>query len=312
MRPMSKPKVLLGLIGIVFLIWGIGIATRIWANPIFAPFFIISNSLADGLSYVASGIGGFLLALTVIIYYQNSNRRLAKNSLFASSQTIYPMSKALALLGLCGIGFLVWSIGIPIHLWANPIFASFFILSNNVAKALSYAGTGFGALLLALALMFYFQNTDRKISKNNVATALQTIRPMSKSTILLGFLGLIFSVWGIGISTRIWANPMFSVFNVVSNEVADALSYVASGIGGLLLASSVIVYYQNVYRRTGKILKAEPSHSTRFGSAELYDNAWQEKLFQQTESDNDEHNPFVIISGRRTNLGYEEMEKIIE
>lgn len=72
-RSISKAKVLLGLIGIIPLFWGIGVSTRIWANPIFAFSWVISNGLADSLSYVGSGIGALLLALTVIIYHQKAS-----------------------------------------------------------------------------------------------------------------------------------------------------------------------------------------------------------------------------------------------
>ncbi len=312
MRSMSKPKVLLGLIGVIVLVWGVGIVTRVWANPIFASFWVVSNGMAEVLSYVGTGFGGLLLALAVIAYYQNTNRGIAKNSILEASQIMRPMSKAIVLVGIIGIGFLVWSIGTPIHLWANPIFAYFWVTSNNVSKALSYVGTCFGALLFALAVIFYYQNTHKRPSKNNIVTALQTMHPMGKSTILLSLLGMVFLVWGIGISTRIWANPILSSFNVVSNGVADALSYVASGIGGLFLALSVIVYYQNTNGRTGKILVADSSHPTRLDRSEFYDDNWQKKLLHQTEADNDEHSPFVIINGRRTNLGSEEMEKILE
>ena len=116
MHPMSKTKVLLGLIGIMFLIWGIGVLTRIWANPIFASFWVISNGMAEVLSYVGTGIGGLLLAVAVIVYYQGTKRRIAKTSTVAASQMIRSISKAMVLLGLTGIGFLVWSIGVPIHL----------------------------------------------------------------------------------------------------------------------------------------------------------------------------------------------------
>jgi hypothetical protein len=89
-----------------------------------------------------------------------------------------PMSKAkVVLLGLIGIMFLVWSIGVPIHLWANPIFAYFWVASNDVAHTLSYVGTGIGALLLSLAVMVYYQNTNRRTSKIFEAASSQTFKP---------------------------------------------------------------------------------------------------------------------------------------
>ena len=128
--------------------------------------------------------------------------------------------------------------------------------------------------------------------------------PMSKTKVLVGLIGIIFLVWGIGILSRVWANPIFAPFWVISNGMADALSYVGIGIGALFLALAVIFYYQNNSRSIDKIFAAGSSQTFRLKLAmpELYD----------AEADNVEYHPFVIINGARTNLGSEEMEKIVE
>jgi hypothetical protein len=138
------------------------------------------------------------------------------------------------------------------------------------------------------------------------------MRPMSKAKVLLGLIGIMFLVWGIGVLTRIWANPLFASFWVISNGVAEVLSYVGTGIGGLLLSLAVMVYYQNTNRRTSKIFAAASSQTFKPAMPELYEENWQKKPLQQTEADKVEYPPFVIINGRRTNLGSEEMEKIVD
>jgi hypothetical protein len=309
---MSEAKVLLGLLGMVVLVWGIGTATRVFANPIFASFWVISEGMAEVLSYVGSGIGGLLLAVALIVHYQNTDRRISKTSKVASSQTMLPISKVKVLSGLIGIVFLVWAIGVPIHLWGNPIFAPFWVASYDLAHALSYVGTGIGALLLALAVMFYLQKTSSRTSKNGSVTALQKLRPMSKATMLLGSLGMVFLVWGIGTATRVFANPMFAPFMIISEGMAEVLSYVGSGIGGLLLAVAVIVYTQKIGGRIGKVLAAGSSQILKRAVPEFYEDSWQTKPLQQAEEDYVASPPFVIISGWRTRLGLEALEKIVE
>jgi hypothetical protein len=76
--PNKQNIVLLGLIGTGFLVWGIGISIRIWANPYSLISWISSNHLADALSLVGSGTGALLLTFAKIIYFQNTNRRIGK------------------------------------------------------------------------------------------------------------------------------------------------------------------------------------------------------------------------------------------
>ena len=138
------------------------------------------------------------------------------------------------------------------------------------------------------------------------------MHPMSKTKVLLGLIGIMFLIWGIGVLTRIWANPIFASFWVASNNLAHTLSYAGTGIGALLLSLAVMVYYQNTNKRTSKILAAASSQTFKPAMPELYEENWQKKPLQQTEDDNVEYPPFVIINGRRTNLGSEEMEKIVD
>jgi hypothetical protein len=165
---MVKLKVLLGLIGIVFLVWAIGIVTGFWGNPLFSYFWIASNNLAYDLSYLGLGVGAFLLALTVIIYYKNSRKTIGthiKLSSGKSSENV-PKRKGNGLivkltvpLSLIGIGFLVWSVGIAVGLWGNSAFSYFWIASNDLAYDLSYLGLGVGAFLVISAIILYYRNT---------------------------------------------------------------------------------------------------------------------------------------------------------
>ena len=59
---------------------GTRISVSLWANPIFASFWVVSNKLADALSLIGSDIGALLLAFSVIIYHQNTNRRTGRVS----------------------------------------------------------------------------------------------------------------------------------------------------------------------------------------------------------------------------------------
>jgi len=81
---MNKTRVLLVLIGIVFLVWALGILTRLWANPIFSYFWVASNNMADNLSYVGLGVGAFLVGLALIVYRRNTRNRTA------TSYKLYP------------------------------------------------------------------------------------------------------------------------------------------------------------------------------------------------------------------------------
>jgi hypothetical protein len=75
---MNKTKVLLVILGIVFLVWALGILTRLWANPIFSYFWVASNNMADNLSYVGLGVGAFLVGSVLIVYRRNSKSETNK------------------------------------------------------------------------------------------------------------------------------------------------------------------------------------------------------------------------------------------
>ena len=85
---MDKATVVLGLSGIVILVWAFGILIGLWANPIFGFFMVASNSVADILSYFGLGIGALLLLSAVIIYYQNTNERANKIYRFSSQKRL--------------------------------------------------------------------------------------------------------------------------------------------------------------------------------------------------------------------------------
>ncbi len=134
------------------------------------------------------------------------------------------------------------------------------------------------------------------------------MHPMNKAIVILCLCGIGFSVWGIGNAIRLWANPIFGYFWVANNNVADILSYVGLGIEALLLASALIIYYQNTNRRTGMTCRFYPHKHL---NVESYENYWQKNARAQAESDNVESQQLVIINGRRINLGSEVMEKIV-
>jgi hypothetical protein len=319
---MVKLKVLLGLIGIIFLVWAIGVLTGFWGNPIFSYFWIAGNNLANDLSYLGLGVGAFLIALTVIIYYRNSrnsigihfkldSRKSSENSTKRNGNGL--MIKLTVLLGLAGIGFLVWSVGIASGLWGNPVFSYFMIVSNNLANDLSYLGLGVGIFLLALSVFIYYKNIKKEMKthfKPNSQNSYSDVPKRSgngltiKLTALLGLVGTGFLVWGVGIASGLWGHPVFSYFWVASSSLANDLSYLGLGVGAFLITLAVIIYYKNA--KTEKFFIVDRRLKQR---REEFYYLWEKN--QQLINDNIENYPTVVMNGRRSELGKEEMEKIV-
>ena len=216
------------------------------------------------------------------------------------------MNKTKVSLAIIGIVFLVWALGVLTRLWANPIFSYFWVASNNMADNLSYIGLGVGVFLVGLALIVYRRNTQSRTANSYRLISNKQLKV--KSTSLLGIGGIIFLVWSIGILTRLWANPVFSIFMVASNNVADILSYIGLGIGAFLLGSALIVYRKNLRSETDKFVGSYPHRQLKVKS---YDDYLLKKTNARLESDYDS-NQLVIVNGRQSYLGSEVMEKIVD
>ena len=223
------------------------------------------------------------------------------------------MAKITVLLGIIGIVVLAWSIGTAIGLWANPVFAPFFIISTNLAIDLSYLGLSVGAFLLVLSAVIYYKNSKKEMEtqlKLNSRKSYENVPKrnlnglMIKLTALLGLMGLGFLVWAIGISTDLWGNPIFSYFWVTSHDLANNLSYMGLSVGAFLVALAIIIYYKNT--KTDKIFIVE--NRLRQRREEFHHYLWEKN--QQLIIDNNENYPTVVMNGRRSELGKEEMEKI--
>jgi hypothetical protein len=181
------------------------------------------------------------------------------------------MSKATVLLGLIGAGFLAWGIGVLIRLWANPIFAYFWVVNNNMADELSYFGSGIGALLLALAIITYYRDSIRRTAKTFIVMPSQTFKlAMSE------------------FHEDYWQKQL------LQQKKADNVEY-----------------YQTSNRRTAKTSIVVHPQTFKLAMSEFHEDYWQKQLLQQTRTDNVEYHPFIIINGTRTNLGSEVMEKIV-
>ncbi len=131
---------------------------------------------------------------------------------------------------------------------------------------------------------------------------------MNKATQLLGLSGIVFLIWGLGTFTHLWSNPLFHVFFIVSNTVANVLSYVGIGIGVCLLAFALIIFYRTRNERTNRLKQVNPNHRLK-NKVEFNEGYLQRKLSQQ--KDFEENQPFIIVNGNRTELGFEDIEKIV-
>jgi hypothetical protein len=134
---------------------------------------------------------------------------------------------------------------------------------------------------------------------------------MRKEIVLLGLVGIGFLVWGIGILIQLWSSPIFSFFMVASNTVADILSYFGLAIGALLLASALIIFYQGAKSRSDRIYGFYRLERLKH-DGEFYEDYWSKRLMQQPGSENVDSDEFVIVNGRRVDLGSEVMEKIVD
>ena len=128
---------------------------------------------------------------------------------------------------------------------------------------------------------------------------------MIKLTALLGLMGIGFLVWGIGILTGLWGNPIFSYFWIVSNNLANDLSLIGLSVGSFLVTLAIIIYYINT--KTDKIFIIR--NRLRQRRQEFYYDLRQKN--RQLVND-DENYPLVVMNGRRSDLGSEEMEKIVK
>ncbi len=131
---------------------------------------------------------------------------------------------------------------------------------------------------------------------------------MNRATQLLGLSGIVFLIWGLGIFTHLWSNPIFHYFFVVSNNVANVLSYVGISIGAFLLAITLIIFYRTRKEKTTTGKQVNPNQRLK-NQVEFNEGYLQRKSSLQTESE--ENQPFIIINGNRAELGSEDMEKIV-
>ncbi len=216
------------------------------------------------------------------------------------------MNKIKVLLIMFGIVFLVWALGILTRLWANPIFSYFWVASNNMADNLSFVGLGVGAFLVGLALIVYRRNTKSRTANSHRLFSIKQLEV--KSTSLLGIGGIILLVWSIGILTRLWANPIFGIFMVASNNVADILSYIGLGVGAFLLGSALTAYRRNSKSETDKFVG---SYTHRQLKVKSHDEHLQKKTNERIDNE-DDSNQLVIVNGRQSDLGSEAMERIVD
>jgi hypothetical protein len=224
------------------------------------------------------------------------------------------MVKFTVLLGIIAIIVLAWSIGAAIGLWANPVFAPFFIISYNLAMVLSYLGLSAGAFLIALSLIIHYKYTNKETEirfKLNSPKAHENVRIRNgnwlnaKLEVLLGLVGIVFLVWSIGIAIGLWGNPVFASLWIVSNELANNLSYLGLSVGAFLITSAIIIYYKNI--KTDKIFAVDSRLRRR--REEFHNYLWEKN--QQLINDCNENYPVVVMNGRRTELGLEDMKKIV-
>jgi len=209
------------------------------------------------------------------------------------------MKKAKVLLVITGFVFLVWALGILTRLWANPIFSRFWVASNNTADNLSYIGFAATAFFVGLALTVFPRSA-------NSYRLLSTKQLKVKSTVLFSIGGIIFLVWSIGILTNFWANPIFGIFMIASNNLADILSYLGLSFGAFLVGSALLVYRGHSISETDRFVGLYPHRQLKMKS---YDDCLPKNV--RVESDY-ESNQMVIINGRQSVLGSEVMEKIVD
>jgi hypothetical protein len=223
------------------------------------------------------------------------------------------MTKLKVFLGVIGIGVLVWSIGILTGFWGNPIFSYFWIASNNLANNLSYLGLGVGAFVIALSVIIYYKNSKKEMETNflNSRKSSGAVSKhngnglMVKLTDPLSLIGTVFLLWSIGIVTGFWGDPIFSYFWVAGNDLANNLSYLGLSVGAFLIVLAIIIYYKNT--KTNKIFVVD--HHLKQHREDFHYYLWEKN--QQLIKDNNENYPTVLMNGRRSELGKEDMEKIV-
>ena len=128
---------------------------------------------------------------------------------------------------------------------------------------------------------------------------------MVKFTVLLGIVGIVVLAWSIGTAIGLWANPVFAPLFIISTNLANDLSYVGLSVGAFLIILAIIFYYKN--NKTNKIFTVH--ERPRQHRQEFHYDSWQKN--QQLNNDNTENYPTVVMNGRRSELGSEEMEKIV-
>jgi hypothetical protein len=128
---------------------------------------------------------------------------------------------------------------------------------------------------------------------------------MAKFTVLLGISGIVVLAWSIGTAIGLWANPVFAPFFIISTNLANDLSYLGLSVGAFLLALSVIIYYKNTKTDKIFIVHNRLGHRRQKFYFDLLENN------QQLINYNNENYPTVVMNGRRSELGKEEMENII-
>jgi hypothetical protein len=131
---------------------------------------------------------------------------------------------------------------------------------------------------------------------------------MIKLTALLGLMGIGFLVWGIGILTGFWGNPIFSYFWIASNGLANDLSYLGLSVGAFLITLAIIIYYLNT--KTDKISIVR--NRLRQRRQEFFYDLRQKNQELVYDDDDEENYPLVVMNGRRSDIGSEEMEKIVK
>jgi hypothetical protein len=128
---------------------------------------------------------------------------------------------------------------------------------------------------------------------------------MAKFTVLLVISGMLVLFWSIGTASGLWANTVFSAFFIISSDLAIALSYLGLSVGAFLIALAIIIYYENT--KTNKIFIVD--HSLKQHREDFHYYLWEKN--QKLIKDNNENYPTVLMNGRRSELGKEEMEKIV-
>jgi hypothetical protein len=149
LKQLSKNQILTTVMilfasGLVF--YAVGIATNLFASPVFSMFYVISYNTAHTIVVDASVAAAAVIAIIAFVFLTKKKQGREPLKQPSNSKILWTAGILLA------SGLVFYAIGIATNLFASPIFSMFYIISYNTAHTIViYAAVAAAAVIVTIA-----------------------------------------------------------------------------------------------------------------------------------------------------------------